>query len=142
MHVIPLQDGARRYRLEVYRGEEYLEGFDVFVVDITPEYAHRLLERMNLFASAHAKDEELVEMYFCDSSGDFFAADQNSEDQTNPPPPVDEASRSECNQTVIRAEEVAWFAYPKHGDAHLNTEAIPKKDLLDIAGARLICRCH
>jgi hypothetical protein len=142
MHVIPLQDGARRYRLEISHGQEYLEGFDVFVVDVTPEYAHHLLERMNLFASAHAKDEALLEMYFWDGNGDFFAIDYDREDRSNPMPPVSEPSRTECNQVIVRAEEVAWFAYPKHGDETLNTEAIPKKDLLEIAGTPLVCRCR
>ena len=141
MQVLPLSDGSRRYRLEVSHGP-YTEGFDVFMIEITPEYAHQLLERMNLFATAQAKDDSLFEMYFWDCSGDFFALDSLQTDDSDPLVPVDEPSRSECNQVVIRAEEVVWFGYPKHGDDQLTTEAIPRKDLLEIASAHLICRCR
>ena len=141
MHFTPLSDGARRYRLSVPHGDEsFLEGYDVFVIDITPESAHDLLERLGLLAAAHTKDKAAYELYFWETAGDFFAADYDSEETTEPPPPAGEPSRTECEQLIVRLDEVAWFAYPRHGDDHLITEAIPRSVLLEIAGTTLDCR--
>lgn len=133
MIVTPLAQGARRYALEVYQGEYALPGFGSFQVDITPEYAFQLLERVNLLKAAVEKDPHAYELYFWDCSGNYL--DPAPEDLEA----SEEPCRTECDQLIVRCGEVCWMAYPKHGDVQLTTEALPLKDILEIAGTPLLC---
>jgi len=121
-----LEEGGRRYTLEVTSGNLYVQGYDRFVVDITPGYARALLQRVSHFKKVHRKDGDLREMYFGDPSGRFYDED---------PDAPQEASRTECEDVVIRVDEVLWFAYPKHGDEPVMTEPIPTEDLRQIVRA-------
>ncbi len=122
-----LEAGGRRYTLDVTSGNLYVEGYDRFVVDVTPEYARVLLERVGLFEMVHRRDGDLREMYFADPTGAYY-----DEDPDAPP----EASRTECEDVVIRQDEVLWMAYPRHGDDPIMTEPIPTEDLRQIVRAR------
>jgi hypothetical protein len=120
---------------------EYLSGYDLFEVDVTPEYAQVLIDRLSLMATVSAKDDDAFEIFFWDSTGDYYeGADEEGDDTDEPPLLADDPSPTECNQVVIRKDEVAWFAYPKHGDDQLLTEAVPRGDLVEIAGTQPICR--
>jgi hypothetical protein len=124
----PLEEGGKRFRLEVRQGEYGLPGFGSFVVDIRPEYAFTLAKRVSLLKSVEAKDPDAYELYFWDGSGDYF--DPSPEDLDG----SEEPCRTECNQLVVRTGAVCWMAYPKHGDVQLTTEEIPLKEILSIAG--------
>lgn len=141
MKVELLANGTRRYVLNIEHGNEYLSGYDLFEVGVTPEYAQELIDRLDLMAIVSAKDDDAFEIFFWDSTGDYYEGVEGDEaDTTGPPVLADDPSPTECNQVVIRKDEVAWFAYPKHGDEQLLTEAVPMSDLVEIAGTPIICR--
>jgi hypothetical protein len=102
------------------------------VVDIIPEYAFTLVKRVNLLKSVEARDSHAYELYFWDGSGDYFDPSPDDLDGSEEP------CRTECNQLVVRKDDVCWMAYPKHGDVQLTTEARPLEELLAIAGTPLV----
>lgn len=112
--------------LEVTSGNLYVQGYDRFVVDIGPAYAQALLKRVGHFKRVHRKDGDLREMYFGDPAGTYHDED--------PDAPC-EASRTECEDVVIRVDEVFWFAYPKHGEEPVMTEPIPVGDLRQVVAS-------
>ena len=72
-----------------------IEGNDWFLVDLDPDLAWRLLERLGRFAAAQIKDPSLVEAVFRDASGRFV-------DDLDPLSQFDEAGQPECFLLVVR----------------------------------------
>jgi len=115
--------------LRVSCSDEHLDGFDYFVVEIGPDYARLLLERIKMFESIRARDQDAYELYFWDYSGQYFRGDPDE------PGEVREPSRAECNQLVVREDEVLWTAIPKHTDVYVTTDSIKTADLAEVAGS-------
>jgi len=120
---------AKKVVLPVSCSNDYLDGFDEFVVEIGAVYARLLLERIKLLESIRAKDHDAYEIYFWDCSGEYFGGDPSEPDQ------VREPSRTECNQLVVRDGEVLWTAIPKHTDVYVTTDSIKAADLAEVAGS-------
>ena len=121
---------SKQFVLHVSSTNEYLDGFDTFVVEINPEYARLLLDRIKLLEAVQKEDKEAYELYFWDPSGDYFEGDPDEPDADRAP------SRAECHQLVVRQEEVNWVAIPKHTDLYVTTDSIRVDQLTEIA-ARL-----
>jgi len=118
---------SKQFVLHVSCANEYLDGFDTFVVKISPEYARILLNRIKLLEAVQKQDKEALELYFWDPSGDYFGGDPDE-------PATDRApSRAECHQLVVRLDEVNWVAIPKHTDIYVTTDSIRVDQLAEIA---------
>jgi hypothetical protein len=122
-------NSVKKFVLRASCSNEYLDGFDFFVVEIGPEYARLLLERIKLLQAVRAKDDEAYELYFWDYSGDYFGGDPDEQDGPSEP------SRTECHQLVAREDEVLWTAIPKHTDVTVTTDSIKAADLAEVAGS-------
>lgn len=118
-----------QFVLHVSCANEYLDGFDAFVVEISPEYARILLERINLLEAVQKQDKDAFELYFWDPSGDYFGGDPDEPDVAGTP------SRAECQQLVVREDEVNWVVIPKHTDLYVTTDPIRATDLAEIAAS-------
>jgi len=108
-----------------------IEGSDWFLVELDPDLAWRLLERVSLFAAAQAKDESIVEAVFRDDSGRFVG-------DIDPLTEFDEAGQPEYCFLVVRQGEVLWRAVHPDYDLELETEPLSVEELRDVAGRALI----
>jgi len=120
---------SKQFVLHVSSTNEYLNGFDTFVVEISPEFAQLLLDRIKLLEAVQKQDKEAYELYFWDPSGDYFGGDPDEHDADRPP------SRAECQQLVVRQDEVNWVAIPKHTDLYVTTDPIRVDQLAEIAAS-------
>lgn len=118
----------RRFALRVSSPSEYWNGFDTFEIEITPDYAKLLLDRIQLLKGVREHDEEAYELYFWDYNGDYFGGDPDEPDADREP------SRAECNQLIVREDEILWTAIPKHTDIYVTTDSITAADLAEVAG--------
>jgi len=108
-----------------------IEGSDWFLVELDPDLAWRLIERLGLFIAAQAKDESLVEAVFRDASGRFVG-------DIDPLAEFDGAGQPECCLLVVRQGEVLWRAVHPDYDLELETEPLSVEELRDVAGRALI----
>lgn len=125
--------GVVLHALRVTQSPSYgVEGCDWFVVEIDPDRAFEILERVNLFGTAKAKDTETLELVFSDASGRFFGDDVL---YTRGVKPLDEFDR--CRM-VVREDDVLWQASHPEAEVELSTEPVGVDELRQIAGRRLV----
>jgi hypothetical protein len=119
----------RAFCLPVFTETEYLEDFDRFVIAITPAYACRLLERHAavLALTRLPSGADFYEAAFWDPSGEYFGV---GEAQRRAPAPTEHV---DCQQVVIRRDEICWTAQDKHGNSNVRTAAISIGTLRAIA---------
>lgn len=120
---------AKQFILGASCPNEYLDGFDYFVVEISPEMAQALLDRIKLFKDVQRHDRQAYELYFWEYSGDYFGGDPGEHDASSEP------SWTECSQLVVSENEVFWTAIPKHTDIYVTTDSIKAADLAEVAGS-------
>ena len=120
---------SRRFILSVSSANEYLDAFDYFVVEISPEYAQTLLKRIELLRSLKKQDSDVYELYLWDYNGDFFGGHPDEHDASR------ESSSAECNQLAVRENDVFWTAIPKHTDIYVTTDSIRVDQLAEIAAS-------
>ena len=121
---------SKQFILPVSCANDFLDGFDYFIVEISPEYARLLLNRVKMLGTVRKRDKEAYELYFWDYAGAYFGGDPDEHDAAR------ESSRVECNQLIVRDDEVNWIAVPKHTDIYATTDPIRVDQLAEIA-ARL-----
>jgi len=116
---------------------------ECFVIKITPDYARRLLSRLESFMGVAAQDKSLWEMYFWDTSGDYYGVDwektveeYDEEGREIVVPNFDAPGRTEVDQLIIRANELCWTAMPKHGDVYIITDSIKWHEIRQIAAEK------
>jgi len=125
--------GTVLHALKVSQFPSYdVEGCDWFVVAIDPNRAFAILQRVNLFETARAKDGEVLEVSFSDVSGRFVADDTLYRDGMWPPTELDHC------RMVVREDEVLWQASHPEAEVELSTEPVGVDELRDIAGRRLV----
>jgi hypothetical protein len=143
--------------------EDYSGGCDYALVHLTPELAGVCLKRIGKLRRERLKDRDLYEKYYFDYSPIFFGA---TEEAGGVGDPLEERIENgslgtvhdegvwvvetefsvadkflawtECNQMIVRENEVLWFTYPKHTDIQITTYAVPI-ELLE--RARPTCCC-
>ena len=120
---------SQRFILGVSCSNEYLDGFDYFVVDIEPEYAQQLLKRIELLRFLKKQDGDVYELYFWDYQGDFYGGDPDEHGEGREP------SSAECTQLVVRENDAFWTAIPKHSDIYVTTDSIRVDQLAEIAAS-------
>lgn len=120
---------SRRFVLAVSCANEYLDGFDYFVIDLDPAYAERLLKRIELFRSLKRQDSEVYELYFWDHQGGFFGGEPDEHDEAREP------AHTECSQLVVGDGYVFWTAIPKHTDVYVTTDYLRGDQLAEIAAS-------
>lgn len=113
-----------------------VEGCDdyAFVIEIDEKLARLLLDRIDRLKKWKEEDHSVYEVYFFEWMGQFHIRDYESEELDGENPVAGEPARTECEQTIVREDGVLFFAYPKHGDAHLTSEEISVGELREIAG--------
>lgn len=144
-----------RLLLKCRSNSEYENDIGAYaIVDFTDDLLKLVAKRRKAFIAAKEQDKELVEMYFWDSSPDYYpigsmekkqeagesfddllAQDEGDGEfieidaafEVEP----DEAapSRMECFQMVIDENEVFWTAVPKHGNDYCNTVPVTYEKL-------------
>jgi len=119
----------KRFILGVSCSNEYLDGFDYFVVDVDPTCAQLLLKRIELVRSLKKQDSDVYELYFWDYQGDFFAGDSDEHDGGREP------STAECQQLAVRENDLFWTAIPKHTDIYVVTDSIRADQLAEITAS-------
>ena len=134
---------TRKFILKTERtevGDWMPEEQECFVIKITPDYAKRLLARLESFLSVKALDGSLWEMYFWDSSGDYYGVDwektveeYDEEGREIVVPDFDAPGRTEVDQLIVREEELCWTAMPKHGEVYIITDPIKWHEIRQIA---------
>lgn len=98
------------------------EEYSVARVNITPQYAKELLKKIELVRKIRKSDDQLWEMYYWDDSASYF--EEKNELNSSP---------TECDQLIVRADEVQWCAYIKHSE---NVEVRTDKVTYDFLKAR------
>jgi hypothetical protein len=136
----------RRFILKtelVEAGDWMPEEQECFVIEITPDYAKVLLARLESFMGVAGQDRALWEMYFWDSSGDYYGVDwektveeYDEEGREIVVPKFDAPGRTEVDQLIVRKEELCWTAMPKHGDVYTVTDAIKWHEIRQIAAEK------
>jgi hypothetical protein len=132
--------------------EHYDADCSYALVNLDPEGARRMLDRIALLARCHAEDSKLFKLYFWDRSPDFIADSEELEeclaeiergerafdeerfhltDSFQPP----EAERVECTQMIIVEDGVRWVTTPKHTYLHVTTATIPVEVLENVAAS-------
>ncbi len=80
----------------------------------------------------------LYSMCLWDYSGDYHELD---EDNSCPDHHFGEIAykggpaRMECNQVIVRADDVCWKAIPKHGSMYVLSDSVHRNKLEEIANA-------
>jgi hypothetical protein len=125
--------GAVLHALRVTQSPSYgVEGCEWFVVEIGPDRAFEILERVNLFGTARAKDAGTLELVFSDASGRFVGDDVLYTRGIQPPEEFD------ICRMIVREDEVLWHASHPEVEVELFTESIGVDELRDLAGRRLV----
>lgn len=125
--------GVTVHALRVSQFPSYdAQGVDWLMVAIDPERAFTLLVRMNLFATAQAKDPETVELVFEDASVRFVDEADLYSDLVTP------AAGAEACRLVVREGEVFWRAIHPDYDIEITSEPITADELRECAGAMLV----
>lgn len=125
--------------------ENYNGDCDYATVELTPNLAKIALRRIKALKQIHQQDDQLWEMYFWDDSPIFFEGYDELESLTDAETgetcvfsrsmpfhaaakfkvPADHFQRTECGQMIVREEEIAWTAIPKHSSVYVTTMPIP-----------------
>jgi len=125
--------------------ENYNGDCDYATVELTPNLAKLALRRIKALKQIHEQDDQIWEMYFWDDSSVFFEGHDELESFTDAETgeacvfsrnvpfhaaaefkvPADHIQRTECNQMIVREEEIAWTAIPKHSSVYVTTMPIP-----------------
>ncbi len=108
------------------------EGYSCCVVEITQEYATLILARMKALDELHAADDRAYEIYFWDNDAEWYATDYDAEELVE----IGEASRTECDQSIVRQDEICWTTIPKHSDVYMVSDGIPRKTIEAIAAGK------
>jgi len=104
------------------------DGYDCCVVEIDREYAAKILTRMQALQEAQKLDSYLYEMYYWDYHAEWFSRDWDENDVVE-----GEAQRTECDQLVVRADDVCWITIPKHTDLYMLSDSITRAQIAAIA---------
>lgn len=149
-----------------YGDEHGATGIDFCVLEITPDYAALLLQRIWLVNQLKAEDQCVEHVQFWDASGRWLGAaaveEAGVDDEGFLENLADDLAgedakilvdfsfsdtlerRTECDRATVKASGVFWRTYPKHGDIELTTAEITVDQLQEIAlieeDSRL--RCH
>ena len=131
-------------------------GCDFALVEITPDFARLALRRIEVLREQKALDAALDEMYFWNSTTDFFspwagpaggtregeAACLKLEEELDLlqidrhevvtasgdfSVPQSQIARVECVQMVVRESGIAFTAIPKHTDFYVTTAEVPRE---------------
>jgi hypothetical protein len=108
-----------------------VEGCDWYVLELDPDLAFRLLDRVALFGAVQAKDEGALEVVFADASGRFVS-------DVDPLAEYLGGGQPECCHLVIRQGEVLWRAEHPDYDLTLETEPLSVSELQEVAGRALV----
>lgn len=142
--------------------EDYSGGCDYALVNLTPELAGMCLKRLRKLRRERLMDRDLYEKYYFDYSPIFFGATEEGDGED----PLEERIEAkslgtahdegvwvvetefsvadkylawtECNQMIVRENEVLWFTYLKHTDIQITTCAVPT-ELLERARPKCCC---
>jgi hypothetical protein len=130
---------------------------DYALIDVSAEFAQSALRRIAVLKELRGVLPDLFEMYFWDQRAEYFSpwlagkvdeADAFAEtleclpgeggDLLKAPAdfavPEDLLARVECEQMVVREDEIAFVAIAKHTDVYVHTAAVPLL-LLEAASA-------
>ena len=129
--------------LKTHSANEYLDGYDYAVINLTPQFAAWCIGRINhLNAQKQTEAQKSIhEKYYYrsdarfihideDSAATFHAAIAEADDKgiatlpNNTEIPDSMLASTECCQTVIRDDAVSFFCYPRHGDDQITTNEI------------------
>jgi hypothetical protein len=138
----------KRFVLAVYKDEpntsDWLEGYDVFVVELSSELARRYVRVMDrVKAWKHELQQEdlgdLYEVRLWDYRGDWLPGDDEAEaivtdDGEEVQPPLagaEEGSRTECDISHVGPDEMHWTAVAC--DVRLSTSKITRAALEALA---------
>lgn len=133
-------------QLPVYKDEpnagDWLQGFDVFVIEITPQLARKYLAVMNAVrktrnALKKAGAADLYQFRIWDYSGNWLPSDPDADpikiveidELIQPPLAGAEPSRTEYDIAHVDADDIMWTACPKHGDCGVSTATVKRKVL-------------
>ena len=112
---------------------EFSEGCDYALIDLTPELAHLILARKATLDRLKESDRDIEELVFTGNYPEYFATlPESLEDLDDTlytaghvPAPggftVEEPERTECDRMVIDGYGVWWRCYPKHCDWMVDT---------------------
>jgi hypothetical protein len=119
---------------------------DFAILEIDPEYARRLQQRLDLAGSLKAQDESLHALTFWSGLPTFISRESLPDELANQVEdeelvvldhslvvPEDAAERVECVQAVVTPEDIYWEALVKHTSIRLETAPIPRAALEEIA---------
>lgn len=119
---------------------ESADGYDLAVVEITKGYAIRLLARVNMLKKMRKIDGDLYEMFFWDGSASYYESETENNPNHDPDnisltvAPKGDEMPTECDQCVVRENEVQWCAYPKHSEGiEIRTSAVQVSEIEKIA---------
>lgn len=141
--------GSVKFLLRTSSSDEHYNGdIDFCLVEVTKQLARRILHRRKVFTSAKKSEPELWEMYFWGGSGDWVPysgvfhektinitkeqealLDDNNFVELPDEYSVDPDSlvRTECEQMIVREDEVCWTVIPKHSSIYIMTHPLPYK---------------
>ena len=98
---------------------------DYAAVELTESLACRLLARIKTLRDVNEKDREAYEIYYWDDSPQYYSGDPKKYRKSG----KKVSASTECDQLVVRMDEIAWMCYPKHTDVTITTEHVPVKEL-------------
>lgn len=134
-----IQNGKPVLVLKVW-GQQEMDGYDVAVVPLSPDFLNLWIGRVDAFRAAFAADKDVASIEYWDYAPDYFpgdyeqddeATDDGSEEVPLPGKHDDEyAGRTEVDRMGADSEGVCWTAYIKNTDAQLTTETITYDRLL------------
>ena len=118
---------------------EYVEGVDYGVIELTKELAQDVLRRRKIFLEAKANDKSLAYTKYWDSAVEYRAGEDALHDLFQSPDDgagyatttnvleLDENIEStSCDMMVVSDGGVYWTCYPKHVEnCTVETEKIP-----------------
>lgn len=121
--------------------EDYYGDCEWAFVELTKELAQTILKRAKAFKKAKEADDCLVEMYFWDSSPQYYEYskldeklhDKLIDDEWMAAEETfkadDDAQSTECDSMVILDNYVYWTMYPKHTDVRITTGSVPLAEI-------------
>lgn len=139
--------------LNVWSSNEWYDGVDFAVIELTPEYVALILKRAQALKAAKEEDKDLYNSRYWDYSPNWYVLghpEQQDDDtrdfldgsqqdefwirQHKPEVSEETLARVECPCMIVDENSVWWTTYPKHVDGtRLNTAAIPISDLEAVA---------
>ena len=104
------------------------DGYDCCVVDIGVAYAKLILSRMDALGGIL----RAYEIYFWDYNASWHAMDQDLVEPTE----IGEASATECDQLIVRKDDICWTTIPKHTGLYIMSDEIKRETIEAIAAGR------